>query len=126
MESSQKHPKVNRSICRYCKKELLANHGNKKYHDTCSYSAKLERSRKQYWNNLSKYNPYYKNDRILKEFYFTYGEKTEIDPDLLENSGFDFNTIKKEKKYPDGRIIFELENFAFRILRHQKIVLWKL
>lgn len=111
--------------CRYCDKDLVIEHGNKKAHESCAYLAKKERSKYQYEKNQLKSNPYWKNDGILKELYYTYGEGVEIDPRILENAGFDFD-IFQEEVLSKGIKVFIVDKFSFSLLKNEKIVIWKI
>lgn len=74
---------------------------------------------------MLKTDPFWKNERILKELYFGYGERAELDPMLLENSGFDFELFRKKENI-QGVVAFVMTEYCFSILKNEKIIIWKL
>lgn len=111
--------------CNYCGERLDANHGNRRYHEDCAYEAKKQRSIDQYAIRNLQLDPFWRNEKILKGLYYSYGEQNEIDPSLLHEAGFDFK-LYKTRQHSNGLNQFFMHQYGFSILKSKKIVLWKL
>ncbi|QNA45849.1 hypothetical protein [Lacibacter sediminis] len=116
-----KHNKV----CRLCGEELDITHGNRRYHEDCAYEAKKQRSIDQYAGRSLQLDPYWRNEKILKDLYCSYGEQHEIDPTVLKEMGFDFNICKTKRQVNGLNQVF-MHQYGFSILQNKKIILWKL
>ena len=112
-------------LCPHCKRVLDKSHGNNIYHPACAYEVKKLRSITQYAKDRGKINPYWYNERILKNMYRMFGEDTEIDPDLLENSGFDFDLFREEITRGQNKF-FVMNTLGYSLLKNKKIILWKI
>ena len=112
-------------LCPYCGLEMNASHGNRRYHKACAYEAKKRRSIKQYAKQHLHTDPYWFNEKILRELYNKYGEQFEIDPLFLKQQGFDYNKCKTKRKF-NGYDQFFMHQYGFSIQQNKKIILWKL
>ncbi len=112
------------AICPVCEKPLEKLHGNKRYHTACAYTLKKQRSKNQYAQNMLRHDPFWDNERILKQFAWGYGEGKELDPQLMEDAGFNFEFFK-EKKMLNGQTVYMMQQYGFCFLKNEKIVIWK-
>lgn len=112
-------------LCRYCGEELDVNHGNRRYHEDCAYEAKKQRTIDNYAIRNLQLDPYWRNEKILKELYYTYGEQNEVDPTILTEMNFDFK-ICKTKRQSNGIDYFFMHQHGFSIKQNRKIVLCKI
>ena len=112
-------------FCDYCNEVIDAPHGNQRYHHECEYERRKDRSIKQYAKIKLLGDPYWRNEKILREQFYGSGEHAEIDPGFLEKAGFDFDLYISEKKIK-GQLLFYMHNFGFKFLQNKKVVIWKL
>lgn len=112
-------------LCRYCGEQLDVYHGNRRYHEDCAYEAKKQRSNNQYAKLNLQLDPFWLNEKILKELYYSYGEQHAVDPTILTQMGFDFK-ICKTKRHSNGTDQFFMHQHGFSILQNRKIVLCKI
>jgi ribosomal protein S27AE len=114
-------------ICPYCSSSFADAHGNAVYcpDKDCGYEAKKIRSRRQNATINLKANPFWWNEKILRETYNRYPPQTEISPTQLETAGFDFDLDWQEKEI-DGAKIYCMINFGYSFLQNKNIIVWKL
>ncbi len=112
-------------FCDYCDRIIYKPHGNQKWHHECNYNVRKKRSIEQYARDKLLGDPYWLNERILREQFYGSVEHAEIDPDILEKAGFNFNLFTSEKKRR-GQLIFRIHKFGFKFLQNKKIIVCKL
>lgn len=101
------------------------NHGNRLRQVTEAYEVKKARSRNAYAQKCLAINPYWKNEKILRKYYHLYGPGKAINPQLLENEGFDFN-LTKSKMIINGYAFDMMDKFGYRFTQNQQIILCKI
>ena len=111
-------------ICGFCNKQLDQTHGNRRYHPECAYAKKKQRSIHQYAKQNLQLDPYWRNEKILRELYHSFGEMVEIDPSLLGNQQFDFNTYKTKRRV-NGYWQMFMHNYGLIVKENKKITLCK-
>ena len=71
--------------CKNCGMTIEIDHGNIKHCEPCKKKVKERTSSKRYAQISLKADPYWLNEKILREHY-----DEDMDPDILESLGFDF------------------------------------
>jgi hypothetical protein len=113
--------------CEYCGGLIDSPHGNQRYHPDCAYEVKKNRSKKQFaeLKALKKYRIHFENEAILNWLYNRYGISVQFDRGYLLDLGFDFN-IYSSIQVTYGFTLFFINRYAYRVLRNNKIRLWKI
>ena len=127
MELKVKAPQMETKICPYCGEPFLDSHGNSIYcpDKDCGYETRKIRSKKRYATISQEADPFWLNEKILRESYNKYGPQTEIDPNELVAVGFDFE-LDSEEKNINGAIVYFMRNFGYSFLKNKNIIIWKL
>ncbi len=115
------------NICPYCGESFEDAHGNAVYcpDDDCAYQARKIRSKKRYEAISMEVDPLWLNEKILREYYYKYGPKREIDPNKLEAAGFDFD-LESEERNINGEKVYCMRNFGYFFLNNKNLIIWKL
>lgn len=116
---------MNNNLCPYCRLPMGVVHGNSRYHKECAKEVKKRRSIKQYAKQNLQLDPYWLNEKILRELYHTYGDQFEIDSLFLKQRGFSFRQFKGERLIK-GITYCIMHQYGFSINQNKKIILCKL
>jgi hypothetical protein len=113
--------------CQYCNTLLeWDNHGNRDYCDEYCYNAnKKLKNIEKYNENKNLKSDFEKADQILKHFYDLYGAEKLIDVRLPDGLGMNWVTCKREEKIKDIPAIV-IDQYAYTLIKNDKIVIWKL
>jgi hypothetical protein len=101
------------------------NHGNRLRPVIEAYETKKVRSINAYAQKCLALDPYWRNEKILREHYHLYDPGKAIDPQLLENEGFDFN-LTKTKMIINGHEFDVMNKFGYRFTQNEQIILCKI
>lgn len=101
-------------------------HGNRLRTPEEAYERIKQRSKDDYAKRNLALNPYWLNEKILRRLYGLFGPNNPIDPQILEDMGFDF-TIYKFKKTIDSYEFEIMGKFGY-VLLHQteKVIICKI
>ena len=105
--------------CKNCGKTVMVKHGNSIYCIPCRVVVKNQTSSHRYARISMDADPYWLNEKILREHC---GE--DVNPDLLESEGFDFEKYN-EKINIKGETVYSMNKFAFSIQKNKKVRIWK-
>ncbi len=114
-----------KNVCSFCGMPMNDPHGNRVRHEECGIEFHKSQSIMAYEKKSLKANPFWLNEKILRELYYTYRGSSEIDPQMMEDSGFDFelhNSITER----NGHKVFVMNHFGFSFSKNKKITLWKI
>ena len=113
--------------CHYCGSDFFPRHANSNYcpGKNCVYEMKKIRSQTQYAVKSIKADLFWRNEKLLREFYSLYGQDYEIKPIELESAGFDFKLFSSERKINE-HIIFCIRNFGYSFNENKTISIWKI
>ena len=100
-------------------------HGNRLRSPKEAYERIKQRSRDDYAKKNLALNPYWLNEKILRRLYGLFGPKNQIDPQILEDMGFDF-TIYKFKKKINNHEFEIMGKFGYILLQTEKVLLCKI
>lgn len=98
---------------------------NRIRHEDCAYKNKRQTSIESYAKKSLRADPYWLNEKILRELFSAFGPNTEIEPELLEEKGFNFSLFKS-KLTDQGIIIFIMNKFGFSLLKNQKVIICRI
>jgi hypothetical protein len=98
------------------------NHGNRLRPEKEAYEVKKARSRRVYAEKNLLIDPYWLNEKLLRKNYNLYGPGVAINPQLLEDEGFDFNLVKS-KMTINGNTFEMMHKFGYRFTINEKIIL---
>lgn len=79
----------------------------------------------QYQTKSLGLDPFWKNEKILRDFYYRTGTAEGINPQEIEDVGFDFK-LYRVKKENNGTVIFVMHQFGFSISKTRKLFIWKI
>ncbi len=106
-------------ICKNCGESTEVVHGNTLYCEPCKKIVKDQTSSSRYARISMEVDPYWLNEKILRKYY-----GKDMDPDVLESEGFDFEKYR-EKIIINGETVFAMKQFAFSILKNKTVRIWK-
>lgn len=112
-------------LCRFCKEQIHEYHGNNWHHPECVEKDRKRRSKKRYERQQLKLDPYWLNEKIIRELYGQHGKLVEMEPALLTKMGFVF-ALFKEKRQLNDYTVFVMHDHGFSLLKNKKVILWKL
>ena len=101
------------------------NHGNRLRTEKEAYEVKKARSRRIYAEKNLLINPYWLNEKLLRKYYNLYGPGAAINPQLLEDEGFNFN-LTKSKMIINGNTYEMMDKFGYRFTQNQQLILCKI
>ena len=97
-------------------------HGNRLRTPEEAYERIKQRSRDDYAKRNLALNPYWLNEKILRRLFSLFGADIPIDPQILEDMGFDFKIHKYKKTI--GSYEFEIMGkFGYILLNQTEKVL---
>lgn len=100
-------------------------HGNRLRTPEEAYERIKQRSRDDYAKRNLALNPYWLNEKILRRLYGLYGPNNPIDPQILENLGFDFK-IHKYKETIGSNEYEIMGKFGYILLQTEKVLICKI
>jgi hypothetical protein len=103
----------------------IFNHGNRLRPEKEAYEVKKARSKRVYAEKNLLIDPYWLNEKLLRKYYNLYGPGVVINPQLLEDEGFDFN-LAKSKMTINGNTFEMMHKFGYRFTINEKIILCKI
>ena len=112
-------------LCDLCTQVILSTHGNRKYHEQCTQELKLQRSKLKYASISMKADPFWRNEKILRDLYYKWGAEFEFEPAELNLMGFNFD-LQFPQIIIEGKEVIVVRKFGFIIHKNQKIQIWKI
>ncbi len=105
--------------CKNCHKATIIVHGNTLYCEPCKKIVKDQTSSNRYARVSLEADPCWLNEKILRKYY-----GKDMDPDLLESEGFEFDKYN-HKIIEDGETIYQMKKFGYSIIKNKKVCIWK-
>jgi hypothetical protein len=100
-------------------------HGNRLRSPEEAYERVKQRSKEDYAKRNLALNPYWLNEKILRRIYGLYGPNNPIDPQIMEDLGFDF-TIFKFKETVGSYNYEMMGKFGYILLQTEKVLICKI
>jgi hypothetical protein len=100
------------------------NHGNRLRPPDEAYERKKQRSSEAYAKSKLANNPYWLNEKILRENYNLYGDQP-LDLIFLSEHGFDFKLVNQKLEVA-GETVFIMNKFGYSFVNNKSVKILKM